>query len=298
MNEGEQAPTHPRAMEGTCARDRGVGWDFEDVRDHYVHVLFGVDPLRVRYGDPERYLALGRAAVADVMARTFAEASGRAAAAAGALCGRSPTCGTAPGWGIVDHDGSAKSPIGALRDVLAPVALFALDEGVNGVDLWVANDTAEPLEATLDVTQYRHGSVVTAEGSTTVHVPPRSAGTTPSRRGPRPLLRPHRRGPIRSARPRRDGGHAADGRRRHRARSCAARARRRRRRSGRTRTACHGSLDDPEHLAVHVDVDRLARFVTIEAGHRSQSHDHVQAVSPGRRSPSAFATGRTTPQHM
>ena len=49
------------------------GWDFEDVRDHYVRLLFGMDPSELRARDVERYLALGRVSTGEAMLRTFAE---------------------------------------------------------------------------------------------------------------------------------------------------------------------------------------------------------------------------------
>ena len=55
-------------------RDLGAGWDFDDVRDHYVRALVRRrSRSQLRYADHDRYLALGRVATGEVMARTFAE---------------------------------------------------------------------------------------------------------------------------------------------------------------------------------------------------------------------------------
>ena len=67
-----QAPAHHPRWKERVPRDNGSGWDFEDVRDHYAKELYGLDPMRLRYADVERYLALGRVVVGELMAATFA----------------------------------------------------------------------------------------------------------------------------------------------------------------------------------------------------------------------------------
>ncbi|MDJ0930980.1 hypothetical protein [Breoghania sp.] len=66
-------------------RDRRVGWDFEDVRDHYLKLLHGEDPAALPYGDPARYLDLSRIVTGEVMEATFAEWHRVASSCAGAL---------------------------------------------------------------------------------------------------------------------------------------------------------------------------------------------------------------------
>ena len=83
----------------------GTGWDFEDVRDDYVHHLYGGTLLAVRYSDPARYLDLGRAAVAACMSSVFSEwrRGGSSCSGGIVLSWRDLRPGT--GWGLVDARG-------------------------------------------------------------------------------------------------------------------------------------------------------------------------------------------------
>jgi beta-mannosidase len=153
-------------------RDRGTGWDFEDVRDHYVRELFGVEPMVVRYSDPERYLELGRIVVAELLARTMATWR------AGAECGgaliytlRDLVLGA--GWGLVDSAGRPKSPYWSLARVCAPVAVLASDDGLDGLGLHVVNDGATEGRYDLEVELWRAGDQQVATASTAIEVPAR-----------------------------------------------------------------------------------------------------------------------------
>src|SRR5262249_22082874 len=66
-------------------RDRGASWDFDDIRDHYLEVLYGINPARLRREEPERYLDLSRAVSGEVIEATFAEWRRKGSGCNGAL---------------------------------------------------------------------------------------------------------------------------------------------------------------------------------------------------------------------
>jgi beta-mannosidase len=150
LRDGERAPHAPR-WKARVPRDRGAGWDFDDVRDHYVGALFGCDPVDVRYADPERYLELGRAAVHIAMDATLSEWRRPGSSCAGALVFflRDPWPGA--GWGILDNDGLPKSAYAAVARACAPTAVLLTDEGLNGLAAHIVNDRPTAFNGSLHV---------------------------------------------------------------------------------------------------------------------------------------------------
>lgn len=152
------APTgpvvHDPAWKAGVPRDVGSGWDFEDVRDHYLQLLYGVDPGALRSVDHERYLELSRAVSGEVMAETFGEWRRAASRCAGALVLWLGDLRPGAGWGVLDHRGVPKVAYHHLRRALAPVAVWMTDEGLGGIVVHVSNEHSCPLRASLRVTLY------------------------------------------------------------------------------------------------------------------------------------------------
>lgn len=141
-------PNDPRWALGV-PRDRGADWDFETVRDHYVATLYGADPQRLRVEDPERYLALGRAAVAECMEATFAEWRRARSHTMGGLVLSWRDLAPGAGWGVIAQDGLPKSAWYALKRAFRPVQVMLSDEGLNGLHVHALNETPQAVEATL-----------------------------------------------------------------------------------------------------------------------------------------------------
>jgi beta-mannosidase len=160
---------HPIWKAGV-ARDSGTSWDFEDVRDDYVRHIFDVDPFRVRYADPERYLDLGRAVVAHLMSTVMADWRCIQSSCAGALILSWHDLCPGAGWGLLDSNTIPKAPWFALRRVLAPVATLITDDGLAGLRVHVVNDHSSRLEGELRLTLYNANGAAVEEAISPIKV--------------------------------------------------------------------------------------------------------------------------------
>jgi beta-mannosidase len=167
---GPAARAHHPAWKARTPRDLGAGWDFDDVRDHYVGRLYGVDPVDLRATDHDRYLALGRAVTGEVMERVFGEWRRARSTCAGGLVWFLRDLWPSAGWGVVDAAGAPKSAWFALKRAFAPVSLHISDEGGNGLDLHVTNDGLAPLTGTLEIALFRQGEIAVGRASCPVEV--------------------------------------------------------------------------------------------------------------------------------
>jgi beta-mannosidase len=170
---GNLVVTHPRWKAGV-PRDSGSGWDFEDVRDHYLKLLFGVDPAELRRVNHERYLELSRMLTGEVMAEVLGEWRRAASPCTGGLVLWLRDFMPGAGWGVVDHRGEPKAAYHHLRRALAPIAVWTTDEGLNGVLAHVANDGATPLRGRLRIALYRDFEHCVQTAEEAIELPPHS----------------------------------------------------------------------------------------------------------------------------
>jgi beta-mannosidase len=165
------AAHHPRWKAGV-PRDAGSGWDFEDVRDHYLATMFGVDASELRRFDHDHYLELSRAVSGEAMAEVFGEWRRAASPCGGGLVLWLKDLRPGAGWGVLDHEGRPKPAYHHLRRALAPVCVWMTDEGLGGMRVHLANDRGTPLPARLRVALYRAGEQLVAEASEDLVLPP------------------------------------------------------------------------------------------------------------------------------
>jgi beta-mannosidase len=170
---GGLSVNHPGWKAGV-PRDAGAGWDFDDVRDHYLGELFGVDPVALRSVEQERYLQLSRMVTGELMAETFGEWRRAASPCGGALVLWLKDLVPGAGWGVLDHRGLPKVAYHHLRRALAPVAVWSTDEGLGGLAVHIANDGPEPVAARLRVALYRDHEVLVDEAFDELELPAHS----------------------------------------------------------------------------------------------------------------------------
>ncbi|WP_017962504.1 glycoside hydrolase family 2 protein [Rhizobium leguminosarum] len=156
---------HSPLWKARVPRDRSASWDFEDVRDFYLQLLYGFDPAHLRREDPERYLDFSRAVTGEVIEETFAEWRRKGSACNGALVWTLQDLLPGPGWGVIDSTGEPKPAWYAMRRAFRPVQAVFTDEGTNGLDVHVINETDAALDVELEVVCLRGGKQQVVSGS-------------------------------------------------------------------------------------------------------------------------------------
>lgn len=173
----EMAPDTPERLVGHhpvwkagIPRENGADWDFEDIRDHYLRLVYGVDAADLRHVGHERYLELSRMLTGEILADVFGEWRRAASSCGGALVLWLHDLLPGAGWGLLDSRGRAKVAYHHLKRVLAPVAVWTTDEQLGGVVAHVANDRPEPLSAFLRVALYREREHMTEQARAPVEL--------------------------------------------------------------------------------------------------------------------------------
>jgi beta-mannosidase len=156
-----QALVHPNWKE-RVPRDAGASWDFEDLRDHYLKLLFACDPNALRYEDPDRYVALSRVVTGEVMANALGEWRRARSTCRGALIWFYRDLWPGAGLGLLDANGRPKPAYFFVQRALAPTTVWFSDEGLNGLHVHLAHDAATPMTAELRISLHHdaNGSVV------------------------------------------------------------------------------------------------------------------------------------------
>jgi beta-mannosidase len=156
-------------------RDVGATWFFEDVRNHYLRELYGVDPEVVCKEDRERYLDLSRAINAELMEGVFALWRRVGSPTNGGLVWFLRDVVYGAGFGVIGDDSRPKSVYHALRRAFRATQVLLVDEGLNGVDVHLINERSRAIDATLSLACLRDGSTPVMRAERAVSLAPRSS---------------------------------------------------------------------------------------------------------------------------
>ncbi len=155
----EFMPAHHPSWKQGVPRDNGSGWDFADITDYYIEQLFGINPSQLRITEPQRYLDVCRATSCEVVERTMNILRANSAQGRAALVWYLHDLKTGAGWGYIDSLGVPKSAFYGLARASQPSTILFVDEGLEGLAVYLAHDGAAALNCQLEI------ALITAKGA-------------------------------------------------------------------------------------------------------------------------------------
>jgi len=176
LNGDSISTTDPRWKKRT-PRDIGTGWDFEDIRDHYLEQLFKVDASSLRYFDTEQYLKLSEVTTGEIMSQVFDEWRSNHSNCSGGLVWFMKDLWLGAGWGIIDSLGIPKACYYYLKRKWTSVNISLTDESVNGIDAHISNELLKDVNVTLIITALNNDDVTILNTTKTLIIPSNSTIT-------------------------------------------------------------------------------------------------------------------------
>jgi len=167
---------HPRWKE-RVPRDSGAGWDFEDVRDHYLKEIFNVDSVAIRSFDSETYFKLSEVVSGEVMSQVFSEWRSNHSQCNGGLVWFMKDFWPGAGWGIIDSNGLPKACYYYLKRCWQTINICITNESLNGLDIHAINETSNEFSGKLEVILLNKQSVVIATNNIDISIPASSTIT-------------------------------------------------------------------------------------------------------------------------
>lgn len=151
---GKMPEFHSPTWKNAVPRDPGSGWDFSDITDFYLQQLFAIDPVKLRSIDQERYLKLARATLVEAVETTLSIFRANAENGRAALVWNLHDFKAGAGWGYIDILGNPKSAFYALARTSMPTAALFVDEGLDGLAVYLAHDGETQLNCQLKMSLF------------------------------------------------------------------------------------------------------------------------------------------------
>ena len=145
--------------------DMGAIWFFEEVRNHYLEYLYGVDARELRRNNAALYLDYSRATSAEIMEAVFGDWRRAGSPTRGGLVWFLQDVGPGAGWGLLDRLCEPKAAYYALKRAFRPLTVILIDEGLNGLWVHVVNESPIEQKVRLTLTCLRDGATPVIQGS-------------------------------------------------------------------------------------------------------------------------------------
>ena len=142
-------PTHLPSWKAGVTRDASTGWDFEDIRDHYLESYFGNSAVDLRSRDLESYHQQSRVLTGFMMSQAFNFWRSKDSACQGAITWWLNDLVPGAGWGLIDSDGQLKPAGALLKWQLQPIHIALIPKGLNGHNVSLINETNAEVSGTL-----------------------------------------------------------------------------------------------------------------------------------------------------
>lgn len=140
---GNHPSCHSPIWKQGIPRDLGAGWDFEDIRDHYIKENFGIDPIALRSQDTLHYLAISRVVIGELIKQCIGQWRSPHSNCSGALLWQFNDILLGAGWGLIDSLGVPKSSYFYVKQAFQPLVAFLIDTGLDGLEVIIINETSE-----------------------------------------------------------------------------------------------------------------------------------------------------------